>query len=1171
MSSAIMNSTSSRTDRVHSHCADGLSVTDDWRQPSQPAVSRCQEEQEDERHQTRHVHETNKSTTSTSMPSVSVSSSSAPRIQRVVNDVMSSNGLTINPGPRNHTPVHPQSHPSDEPLGFDPPATSPSITDKLRNLKLRSRGGRGPSISIPMGGLGPTEARNTRAASAFVRRQPTEDEIEHLTHPHEPGRSVSNLSHYPMGSQTPSTKSAKNQPFSERFMSHDREKEFPPPIDPISTNSSYESIHGGTLASLHSRQRRRPPPMAESSLGKGQAVSPSSPSSANSANSFSSAYSNNMASLDRISSASPLPLERESSGPHQSQLRRPRFTSEPVQPPAHLQINSPIHQSHHTSHQHPQPQFSPLPQPSPPPQQQQTAFGAARHAHHASLSMASNASSNGSVNTNSITPLSSYAQHYAQLMDEADEHQDGDYLSHTPYSSAFDSARVASPSFGPSVQRHAAGSPTSLSILTRRAASPSLSQYSGRTQSPFTNYDDRPIGGTGGRHMRSQSDEYDHEEFEPLPAASPQPHVAHPVPMTPADRAAATAAAVSKWELAAAQAAAMGMEPLSAGSNSSNSSQVPGSASAKRKPLIRSKPSLSIPPSPASSNPLSSPPLVSPIRPRNPRVSITPQPAGAVAPGQDEGVYVLSCDLTPAPSPATELPNILKSLQSSDWSVRFDGITNIRRMMVHHSQLLPPHTKALVRDLRAEVNSLRSSLAKNAIMALADFFTNCAKSVEPELEQVGPPLLKRAGEPSGFLRDEAHRALILMLQHCSDKYTLPFLLNVSSTGTKVLKTMACVYLDRAVEFYGARSNNGSTLQCNKEWSRLLKAIGIFSSDAAVESRTHSRWSLIRLARFVGLEELDRTMKKLLPAAHYHAVNKVLSKGMDQLNTELPSSNGLSPAFSPSSIASSPSSKRSQHSSFSLPSSSLASDFSGYEDELASASGLDSVSRNKRRMRPASHLVSTSAGSSVNASIEKDQLGWNSIKSTASTSTSTTVSMNSISHTGGSGNMFDLDVPEYNAPTVSSSQPTPSSAQRSSAKRRPTTILSSAPAISPADQERLTATLTDLGSSDWRTRMSGLEDLKAFIQSNSQGTAANIVKIYDMLGQRINDHHGKVNVAALQSLTQIIPLTKVSQERNIWNVDCALPFHPLTLSFLFLFCPLALSRSCIGHFCSFTRH
>jgi len=74
-------------------------------------------------------------------------------------------------------------------------------------------------------------------------------------------------------------------------------------------------------------------------------------------------------------------------------------------------------------------------------------------------------------------------------------------------------------------------------------------------------------------------------------------------------------------------------------------------------------------------------------------------------------------------------------------------------------------------------------------------------------------------------------------------------------------------------------------------------------------------------------------------------------------------------------------------------------------------------------------------------------------------------------------------------------------------------------------------LLELGSSDWRARMTGLEKLTAYLVSGSPASANaatyHAVRIFDALGARIGDHHGKVNVAALQSLASILPVSRAS--------------------------------------------
>jgi len=199
----------------------------------------------------------------------------------------------------------------------------------------------------------------------------------------------------------------------------------------------------------------------------------------------------------------------------------------------------------------------------------------------------------------------------------------------------------------------------------------------------------------------------------------------------------------------------------------------------------------------------------------------------------------------------------------------------------------------------------------------------------------------------------------------------------------------------------------------------------------------------------------------------------------------------------------------------------------------SASGLDSIKRASRRKVPPSPAragagagapgVSTSAGSlpsSTSDSGDSGSAAWSSVRSTPS-----------------GANLFDLNAVDYSTPATPAASGPSSLAgtpARGGAKRRPTMSASglgggggtAAPASSSAvDTDRLNLVLEELASSDWRTRMASLEKLRAFLASAPGSSQFHAVRIFDVLCQRINDHHGKVNVAALQSLTQILPLTK----------------------------------------------
>jgi hypothetical protein len=63
------------------------------------------------------------------------------------------------------------------------------------------------------------------------------------------------------------------------------------------------------------------------------------------------------------------------------------------------------------------------------------------------------------------------------------------------------------------------------------------------------------------------------------------------------------------------------------------------------------------------------------------------------------------------------------------------------------------------------VDSLRSGLARNAIVCLGDLFQGFPKHMENELDHVIPKLMRRYTESSTFLVKEVDRSLMLMIEN----------------------------------------------------------------------------------------------------------------------------------------------------------------------------------------------------------------------------------------------------------------------------------------------------------------------------------------------------------------------------------------------------------------------
>uniref|UniRef100_A0A061SG72 Protein fam179b n=1 Tax=Tetraselmis sp. GSL018 TaxID=582737 RepID=A0A061SG72_9CHLO len=109
--------------------------------------------------------------------------------------------------------------------------------------------------------------------------------------------------------------------------------------------------------------------------------------------------------------------------------------------------------------------------------------------------------------------------------------------------------------------------------------------------------------------------------------------------------------------------------------------------------------------------------------------------------------------LQPLPNPAQALPKILKALnaansakrQQLDWVAQYEAITDARRLIVHHKDILSGNLHALVMAALPAAQELRSLTAKNAMMLWQEAFRFLGRLLDPELEQICPVLLKKAG------------------------------------------------------------------------------------------------------------------------------------------------------------------------------------------------------------------------------------------------------------------------------------------------------------------------------------------------------------------------------------------------------------------------------------------
>ena len=119
--------------------------------------------------------------------------------------------------------------------------------------------------------------------------------------------------------------------------------------------------------------------------------------------------------------------------------------------------------------------------------------------------------------------------------------------------------------------------------------------------------------------------------------------------------------------------------------------------------------------------------------------SVRSAPAGA-----SEQVYIASEDLPSCRNPEAELRHAMEDLASGDWEKNFAGLNRVRALSRWHASVLAPATHSVVLAVVKACDNLRSSVCKNALLALGDMLAGLGRTMDAELDVVVAILVKKA-------------------------------------------------------------------------------------------------------------------------------------------------------------------------------------------------------------------------------------------------------------------------------------------------------------------------------------------------------------------------------------------------------------------------------------------
>ena len=430
-----------------------------------------------------------------------------------------------------------------------------------------------------------------------------------------------------------------------------------------------------------------------------------------------------------------------------------------------------------------------------------------------------------------------------------------------------------------------------------------------------------------------------------------------------------------------------------------------------------------------------------------------------------EPVFLLSDALTPLDHPSSTLSSLSRLLSSPDWSARFHALTSFRRLVVHHPSLLTSAVmRPLVRDVKTEVDSLRSLLAKNALVAFADLFSlpSSFALFDTDLPLLLPPLLKRSGEPSSsFLATEADHALTALFLHAPPSRTLQALLSAQADANKLIRAQSLAYLARLTVVHAA-----ALMGCG-ELPRLLQALALACGEASAAVRGWGRRGVGSMEEVMGWDDVERGMKRVVSASAMQVVRKAIDLERRE-RRQATDSGERSVSFSPTVAPVVP--------------------------PALSISGVGAFEYPKR--------IDTSF----------------SLDSSVASSLSLSPSPSTPSYSSASPSPTKPSILKRRS-TLSTTSSTSSSASSSSRSSR----LSPGVPGSAVPAEVLSSIVADMGSTEWRVRLSSVDRLCGFAGQFPSFTSTSSGGLMDPLFSLISDPHGKVQLHCLSTLSGFLPV------------------------------------------------
>lgn len=214
-------------------------------------------------------------------------------------------------------------------------------------------------------------------------------------------------------------------------------------------------------------------------------------------------------------------------------------------------------------------------------------------------------------------------------------------------------------------------------------------------------------------------------------------------------------------------------------------------------------------------------------------------------------------------------------LLAEDWAKQFESLNTLRRLNLFHPEVLTSNTGALhslILDLFRLIESLRSSVSKNAMLTTTELLEKLKKGLDGESDLLFSRLMRKGLDSSAFIAEEVRRGLMALASNCSENKVVPLLLGQTQTKAYQAK------LNLLICFESVLKKNAHRLSLLKDHEKLLQALVGFLFDGNNEVRLSAKAIFLNLhAQSLDRNELERILLRVLNDQSYQKVQLLLEK------------------------------------------------------------------------------------------------------------------------------------------------------------------------------------------------------------------------------------------------------------------------------------------------------